>query len=325
MDNDAFSVQETAQVAWRQYIDNVAPLRPDLFRYCHGLTGNVWDGEDLAQDVLLRVFGNLGKINGPIANPRAYLLRSATNLWIDRIRRANLGRAHEQLEQAEPVAAGPDASQIVDVRAAVSSLFLNLPPRERAAVLLCDVLDFSLEETASMLKTTVGAIKQALFRGRSKLKSSRSAPPAASPTPQAVIDKFVAALASKDFDAIRTLCLVDLRVDMVGGASFENYESGKVTIEHAHMVIPGMGLGENPNWRVVIYEGEPIAVGFRTVNGTEGLNEIWRFEVDDGEISRIRLYCFTPDVLIAVAKTLGVPALNRPYRSWPYGAGGPPM
>ena len=325
MRDETFPVQEAAQSAWRQFIDELAPLRPDLFRYCCGLTGNVWDGEDLAQDVLLRVFGSLGKINSPLASPRAYLMRSATNLWIDRIRRANLERAHEKAELSEPVHMDVDASQIVDIRAAAYGLFLNLAPRERAAVLLCDVLDFSMEETASMLKTTGGAIKQALFRGRSKLKDARAAPPPSWAPPRAIVDKFVAALTAKDFDAVRSLCLVDLRVDMVGGASFENYETGKVTIEHAHMVIPGTGMGDNPNWRVVNYEGEPIAIGFRTVNGTEGLNEVWRFEMDDGAISRLRLYCFTPDVLVELAKALGVPALDRPYRSWPYGEGGPPM
>ena len=45
----------------------------------------------------------------------------------------------------------------------------------------------------------------------------------------------------------------------------------------------------------------------------------------EGGIWKLRLYCFTPDVLVDVAKALGVPALRRPYRSWPYGEGGPPM
>src|SRR5215468_2440677 len=113
-----FAVQDEVRGGWRRFIDDLAPLRPDLFRYCCGLTGNVWDGEDLAQDVLLRVFGSLGKINAPIENPRAYLVRSATNLWIDRMRRANLERAHAAAEGAAPPAEPADASQVVDVRAA---------------------------------------------------------------------------------------------------------------------------------------------------------------------------------------------------------------
>src|ERR1700741_2152702 len=131
---ETFEVQEDVQGPWRRYIDDLAPLRPDLFRYCCGLTGNVWDGEDLVQDVLMRVFANLGKINAPLPNPRAYLIRAATNLWIDRLRRARLERGHAPAVEAEPAPTRDDASQVVDVRAAANSLFLHLAPQERAAV-----------------------------------------------------------------------------------------------------------------------------------------------------------------------------------------------
>jgi RNA polymerase sigma-70 factor (ECF subfamily) len=318
-----FAVQEEVRGGWRRFIDNLAPLRPDLFRYCCGLTGNVWDGEDLAQDVLLRVFGQLGKLNADVERPRAYLLRTATNLWIDHLRRAGVERAHAEAEAAEPAPPAADASQVVDVRAAANSLFLALAPQERAAVLLADVLDLSLEETASMLKTTVGAVKAALSRGRARLKAAAAAPASGFSTPRDVVDRFVAALTAKDFDAIRALCLADVTVDMVGGANFDGYEAGKTTVEFAHMVMPGMG--DAPSWRVALYQGEPIAIGLRTLDGVEGLNEVWRFELGDGGVSRLRLYCFTPDALAAVAAELGIPALRKPYRSWPYGPNGPPF
>jgi DNA-directed RNA polymerase specialized sigma24 family protein len=48
------------------------------YRYCRRLTGNIWDGEDLLQDALMRVFSLLGKIDADL-NPRAYLIRTATN------------------------------------------------------------------------------------------------------------------------------------------------------------------------------------------------------------------------------------------------------
>lgn len=324
-ENETFAVQETVQDGWRRFIDELAPLRPDLFRYCCGLTGNVWDGEDLAQDVLLKVFGNLGKINAPLSHPRAYLIRAATNLWIDRLRHTGLERAHAAAEREATPPAAEDASQIVDIRAAAAGLFLHLAPQERAAMLLAEVLDFSLEETASMLKTTVGAVKSALARGRAKLRVAQAAPPPDSATPREVVDRFVAALTAKNFEAIRALCLADVTVDMVGGASFDGYEAGKVTVEHAHFVAPQLGMGENPNWRMIVYGSEPMVIGLRTKDGVEGLNEIWRFEMGEGGIARMRLYCFTPDVLCAVAKDLRMPVLNRPYRSWPYGPSGPPM
>jgi RNA polymerase sigma-70 factor (ECF subfamily) len=321
---ETFAVQEEVRGGWRRFIDDLAPLRPDLFRYCCGLTGNVWDGEDLAQDVLLRVFGALGKLNADVEKPRAYLLRTATNLWIDRVRRYGVERAHAEAELAEPAPpAGADASQVVDVRAAANRLFLNLAPQERAAVLLADVLDLSLEETAGMLKTTVGAVKSALSRGRARLKAAATAPASVFATPREVVDRFVAALGAKDFEAIRALCLADVTIDMVGGANFDGYEAGKAVVEFAHMVMPG--TGEAPSWSVVDYEGEPVAIGLRTLDGVKGLNEIWRFEMGDGGVSRLRLYCFTPDALATVAAELGLPALRRPYRSWPYGENGPPM
>lgn len=321
----AFAQQEEVQSDWRKFIDDLAPLRPDLFRYCCGLTGNVWDGEDLVQDVLARTFAQLGKVNAQLTHPRAYMIRTATNLWIDRLRRASLERAYAAAAEAEPPPVADDASQVVDVRAAAAGLFLHLAPQERAAVLLAEVLDFSLEETASMLKTTVGAVKSALSRGRARLKAAQSDPPSPWATPREVVDRFVAALTNKDFEAIRALCLADVTVDMCGGPTLEGYETGKTTVEHAHFVAPQFGLHEAPRWETALIGGEPVAIGFRTQNGVEGLNEVWRFEMGEGGVSRLRLYCFSPDVLVAVAKELGVPVLNRPYRSWPYGPGGPPM
>jgi RNA polymerase sigma-70 factor (ECF subfamily) len=182
---------------------------------------------------------------------------------------------------------------------------------------LADVLDFSLAETASMLQTTSGAVKSALHRGRDRLKAAKAAPPATSTTHREVVDRFVAALTAKDFESIRALCLADVTIDMVGGAGFDGYEAGKVVVEHAHFVMPDWGFGDSPHWRVAVYEGEPIVIGFRTLGGVEGLNEIWRFEAGEGGVSKVRLYCFSPDVLAAVAKDLGLVALKRPYRSPP--------
>jgi RNA polymerase sigma-70 factor (ECF subfamily) len=309
-----FTTQNDAHRPWAAFLDEIAPLRPDLFRYCCGLTGNVWDGEDLVQDVLARVFSFLGKNYQPIEHPRAYLIRAATHLWTDRVRRANLERAHAQGAVVDETA-DDDPEQGLAVREAANRLFLHLAPQERAAVLLKDVLDFSLQEIAAMLKTSAGAVKSALHRGRSRLRESQAQPAEKHTVPREIVDRFVAALSAKEFDAIRALCLEDVTVDMVGGARFETWEQGKATVEHAHMVMPSLGFGEDPKWRTVLYEGEPMAIGLRTLDGVEGLNEIWRFEfAEDGRVGRVRLYCFNPDILAAVGSEIGVPALRRPYR-----------
>jgi RNA polymerase sigma-70 factor, ECF subfamily len=301
---------------WRAFIDEIAPLRPDLHRYCCGLTGNVWDGEDLLQDTLVRVFGLLGKINADVQHPRAYLIRAATHLWIDRVRRAGVERAHADAEAKQPLASA-DAAEGLAVREAAGELFSCLAPQERAAVLLKDVLDFSLEEISAMLKTSVGAVKSALHRGRTRLAAARLEQPGPSSVPREVVDRFVAALTARNVDDIRAMCLADVTVDMVGGNVMETFDKGKIAIEHAHFVLPQLGLGENPHWKTVVYRGEPIAVGLRTLNGVEGLNEVWRLELGEGGVSRIRLYCFNPDVLATVARDLEIPSLKRRYRSWP--------
>ena len=119
--------------AWHRYIDMLVPLRPALYSYCRRLAGNVWDAEDLAQDTLLRAFGQWGVTYPPIRNPRAYLLRTATNIWIDTLRRRET-EARGSIPSPDDAAAAranPEASS--DVRDAGSRLLQRLSPQERAA------------------------------------------------------------------------------------------------------------------------------------------------------------------------------------------------
>ena len=178
--SNPFAVQRAVRRPWRRYIDRLAEHRPGLHAYCCKLTGNVWDGEDLVQDTLVRVFSLLGKTDAKLENPRAYLIRTATNLWIDRVRRSAREQAALALEPAEPAFVEP---QPVDSHRAVTTLFERLHPQERAALLLKDVFDLSLEETASILRTSVGAIKSALSRARGRLDDRK--PPAATTVAEA--------------------------------------------------------------------------------------------------------------------------------------------
>jgi hypothetical protein len=66
---------------------------------------------------------------------------------------------------------------------------------------------------------------------------------------------------------------------------------------------------------VADYEGEPVVLGLRTLEGVEGLNEVQCLEVLDGFIVRVRTYCFCPETLVVVARALGLRVLPRPYRS----------
>ena len=307
-----FGVRRSVRGAWRRYVDRLAEHRPALHAYCRRLTGNLWDGEDLVQDTLVRVFSLLGKTDAKLENPKAYLIRTAANLWIDRIRRSAREQAAMVLEQAEPGSEPPH--EVVDVPFAAQQLFQALHPQERAAILMKDVFDLSLEETAAMLHTTVGAVKSALSRARGRLDGRKPCAGFDAP-PKAVVEQFTRALHDKDINAIKALCSDHVSCELVGGVELHSFDRARSVFEHAHMVMPKLGFGERPRWQVAEYEGEPIVLGFRTLDGVEGLNEIHRLDVADGLIVRVRTYCFCPETLAAVAESVGCPALPRPYRS----------
>ena len=107
----------------------------------------------------------------------------------------------------------------------------------------------------------------------------------------------------------------DLTVELVGGAMLESLNESDVFFKHAHSAFPALGFGTNPWWRIYDYEGEQIVVGFRTLNGVEGVNEIHRLAQLDGQITAVRCYCFCPDTLRRVAGDLNLVPLDRPYRS----------
>src|SRR5438876_8997319 len=91
------------QGAWHRFIQRTEPLRPDLHRYCRALTGSVWDAEDLVQDTLLRAFAKLGEVSLRVDNPKAYLFRIASNLWVDHFRRTEWVKPEEH-----PVTSNPE-------------------------------------------------------------------------------------------------------------------------------------------------------------------------------------------------------------------------
>lgn len=149
------------------FLETITTLRPRLHRYCSRMTGSVLDGEDVVQDALFRAYRKLDTFDdsrplGP------WLFRIAHNRCIDFLRRRGVR------QEAEAEAATTDSVPAIDppgpaLGRAVEHLVLRLPPKERACVLLKDVFDYSLEEIADLVGTTVGGVKAALNRGRSKL------------------------------------------------------------------------------------------------------------------------------------------------------------
>ncbi len=309
-------LQDDLRPTWRAFLDDLVPFRPALHRYCRRLTGNVWDAEDLVQDALLRVFGLMGKVNASLGDPRAYLIRTATHLWIDQMRRrdARQRTLAVEAERAERRRAAPalDGERSLEVRDAAGQLLGRLAPRERAALLLKDVFDLSLEETALALRTSVGAVKAALHRGRGRLAEIDGESFESQPTVSSeLLERFMAALTARDFDALLPLLGENATAELVGGNVMEGRERYQVFF--AHMLAPVPLFGPEhlyPRHELVDHHGEPVVLGFRHWNGRWRLNEVSRLEEDEGRISRIRCYCWSPDTLRFLGEELKLPVLT---------------
>ena len=301
-----------ARAAWHRYLAHVAPFRPELHRYCRKLTGEIWDAEDLVQDTLLRGFGTLGSVHQRIANPRGYLIRIATNLWVDAQRRRGaetraLARAVEP-----PGADAPPPAHATDVREAGTVLMQQLSPQERAAFLMKDVFDMSLAEIAEALGTSVGAVKAALHRGRGRLERGDAAASSPRPTPPAeLVDRFVERLAASDLPGLLELMADTGVVETVGSLlevgrdQFEREGSWLWQSVHVHPDLPPEQ--RPPKWRPESgrFRGEPVMLSFSPFQGEDWLQSITRFEEQDGRIGRIRAYYFCPETMREVAQQLG--------------------
>jgi len=304
--------------AWHDYLTAVDPIRPDLHRFSRRLTGNIWDAEDLVQETLLRAFGHLSQVLHRIENPRAYVLRVAANLWIDIVRRREADTAALSGEASRAVhepPTSPPASQRVEIREAGARLMQSLAPQERAAVLLADVFDMSIEETASVLATTSGAVKAALHRGRERLRNA-DAPPArrrATPPP-AVLDRFVERYSARDLPGLLALMSDNARIEMHGLET----ESGRAAFErergwfHHNFYNPFDGSPSTLRWQTAVFEGEPIILVFDSVDGA--LVSVMRLEERAGLVERIRVYALCPDTVREVGESLGCTVRTLGYR-----------
>jgi len=310
--------------SWHRFLDVFEPLRSELYRYCRHLTRTAWDAEDLAQDALARAFVTIGQMGDQPANPRAWLFRVASNLWIDQARR----RWREQPidDQTPAAAAVPMAS-----REAARTLLGRLAPQERAAVVLKDVFELSLEEVAEALSTTIGAVKAALHRARGKLVDSE--PEAVRAPAPAVIDAFCAAFNAADLDRVTALLLDTTAVEVVGATTQYGPEAAKRTVLYGMLfgsrrmatadVNGGMEgrfvqgvLPDAPRVEAREHRGEWLLLHWYGHRDGEFVRAITRVEPEGDRLGRLRNYFFTPDFVADVCGELGVPFRPNGYRWW---------
>ncbi len=300
--------------AWLRYLELLDGFRPNLYRYCRRLTGNAWDAEDLVQDALEQGFARLGIVSHGVDNPRGYMLRIASNLWISRKRRERVERASMDEARADrsagPSAASPELGS--DVRDAGGALLARLPPQERAAVLLKETFDFTLEEIAEVLGTSVGAIKAALHRGRERLRDSDDAQPPNHAVSRAVVDRFVELYNQRDMPAMLALMLDTAAIEMHGAEQFVGRkEFGRERgWFHHNFYSPFDGKPSPAVWETAILDREPIILVLNPRSDQLSVTSVMRLETDEDRIARLRVYAMCPDTVREIAERLG-----RPYGS----------
>jgi RNA polymerase sigma factor (sigma-70 family) len=130
------------------------------------LTGDPHEAEELAQDAFVRVWEHWDRVR-VMADPTGYLYRTAMNGYRSRYRRALLA-LRAQFTQREAA----DSLAVIDDRDAVVRRLRPLTRNQRAAVVLLDLLDFTSEEAASILRSTPGAVRTQASRGRATLRQT---------------------------------------------------------------------------------------------------------------------------------------------------------
>ena len=196
------------------FLETISALRPALHRYCARMTGSVMDGEDVVQEALFEAYRKLDQFDQ--SRPlKPWLFRIAHNRCIDFLRRRGV-RSEAELAAALPEATAPK-EPVLGTEKAVEHLVLTLPPKERACILLKDVFDYSLEEIAELVSSTVGGVKSALNRARTKLAESsphRKTDQSVSPELKRVLQLYVERFNRRDWDGVRELVSADARLNV---------------------------------------------------------------------------------------------------------------
>jgi RNA polymerase sigma-70 factor, ECF subfamily len=207
--------------------------RRELTAYCYRMLGSPFEAEDAVQDTLLRAWRSADRFEGRSA-VRSWLYRIATNVCLDQLksreRRArpmDLGPAGEPVVEnlntlpevtwIEPVPADP-ADVVMSretIRLAFVAALQHLPPRQRAVLILCEVLKWQASEVAELLETSVASVNSALQRARATLESRDLTTGEQLDEPdQELLERYVKAFERYDIEALTSLIHEDATQSM---------------------------------------------------------------------------------------------------------------
>jgi RNA polymerase sigma-70 factor (ECF subfamily) len=280
------------------------PFRRELTAHCYRMLGSTFEAEDAVQETMLRAWRGLERFEGR-ASLRSWLYRIATNVCLDtlsgRERRARpmdlgpagtadspLGDPLPEVTWIEPI---PDdrvlppngdpaeaAEQKESIRLAFVAALQHLPPKQRAVLILREVLRWRADEVAELLETSVQSVNSALQRARATLASSRLTDErAAGPTGEEqrkLVERYVNAFESYDMDSLTSLLRQDAMWNM------PPYELWLQTHDDIVRWCLGPGIGCRGSRLVPIEaNGQPAFGQYKP--GSGGILEPWSVQVLD--------------------------------------------
>jgi len=213
--------------------------RSELTAYSYRMLGSPFEAEDAVQETMIRAWRAYDRFEGRAAL-RSWLYRIATNVCLDmlngrerRARPMDLGPAREPIEanlntlpevtwlQPVPDAMVADPAEVAVERDTIKLAFVaalqHLPPRQRAVLILREVLRWQASEVAELLETTVASVNSALQRARETISASEmtaSSPAELSDEDRALLERYVEAFQQYDVEALTALIQEDATQSM---------------------------------------------------------------------------------------------------------------
>jgi RNA polymerase sigma-70 factor (ECF subfamily) len=311
-------VGETA-VSSATDLGELEQYRSQLTSYCYRMLGSPFDAEDAVQDALVRAWRSRDRFEGRAA-VRSWLYRIATNVCIDmiksrqrRIRPMALGPAQEPVEKnlnirpeatwlepipIELVAPDPDPADVAvereSIRLALVAALQHLPARQRAVLILREVLRWEASEVAQLLDTTVQSVNGALQRARATLaKSNLSATdpaPRLSDSDRAMLERYVSAFERYDLSALTTLIREDATQSM---PPYDMWLSGRDDIM-TWWFGPGIGCQGSRVLPAISANGMPTFAQYKIdPNGGFSPWALQVLELKDGRIAEFTFFLDT--------------------------------
>ncbi len=253
-----------------------APYRRELLAHCYRMTGSLDEAEDLVQEAYVRAWRAFDRFEGR-SSVRTWLYRIATNVCLSAVSRdrrrplpSGLGPpSSDPFASPEPTPGGAvwvepvpdrlvldergDPAEVTAARQRVRLALVAggqlLPPRQRAAFVLCDVLALPAADAAAALDLSVGAMKSLLQRARARLAdvalSDDDLAEPSDPGARRVLDRYMAAFEQSDMAAIERLLADDAILEMTGTTT---WFSGQTTCVP---FIAGQAIGRPGDWRML--------------------------------------------------------------------------